>query len=156
MDLFLIRHAEAENSAATDLARELTARGRVQAERLAAVFERLGVRLDVVVSSPYVRARQTADILIAGLADPKPAVVICDEIGLQVRPKEVMQFVKDLKKISVALVAHQPGMCRLAAWLIGSKKAQLDLDKAGFAWITCADLEKAGGVLRWLVTPEWY
>jgi hypothetical protein len=47
-------------------------------------------------------------------------------------------------------------LCRFAAWLIGSKKARLDLEKAGLARIDCADLAKGGGTLLWLLTPEWY
>ena len=44
-----------------------------------------------------------------------------------------------------------------AGWLIGSKRAQIDLAKAGIACISVADEpRKGGGALVWLVTPEWY
>ena len=44
-----------------------------------------------------------------------------------------------------------------AAWLIGNKKAQLDLAKAGVAHIICPDGPRKGeGTLDWLVTPAWY
>ena len=50
-----------------------------------------------------------------------------------------------------------PQLGDYAAWLIGSKKMQLDIAKAGIALITCGELPSKGlGSLQWLVTPEWY
>jgi phosphohistidine phosphatase len=155
MKLYLIRHAEAVAAAANDADRELTELGREQARRLADTFQRLGVRFDAVVASPLVRAQQTAAEILALLADPKPALHTLDEIGLRVRPKRIVKFLRDLGPKSVAIVGHQPGLCNFAAWLIGSKKAQLDLEKAGFARICCDSWEKGGGVLDWLITPDW-
>src|SRR5262245_54806025 len=156
MKLYLIRHAEAESAAATDADRELTEKGREEARRLAKACQRLGLRFDAVVASPLVRAQQTAEELLAFLGDPKPALHTLDEIGFDVRPKRIVKFLRELGNDSVAIVGHQPGLTRFAAWLIGSKKAQLDLDKAGAARICCDTLEKGGGALEWLITPEWF
>ncbi len=155
MKLYLIRHAEAVPAAANDADRELTEQGREQARRLADAFQRLGIRFDAIVASPLIRAQQTAAELLAFLADPKPPLHTLDEIGFKVRPKRIVKFLRDLGNQSVAVVGHQPGLSRFAAWLIGSKKAQLNLDKAGVARICCDSLEKGGGVLEWLVTYEW-
>lgn len=155
MNLFLIRHAEAVPEAATDMSRELTETGREQARKLAAAFQRLGVNLEAIVASPYVRAQQTAGEMLAGWSEPKPPVHTFDEIGFEVRPKKIVKFLKELGLDSVAIVGHQPGLSRFAAWLIGSKKAQIDLDKAGIIKINCDTLEKGGGALEWLITSEW-
>jgi phosphohistidine phosphatase SixA len=53
-------------------------------------------------------------------------------------------------------VGHQPDLGEFAAWLIGSKKAQIDIAKAGVAFIHCEkEVTKGGGSLEWLVPPEW-
>jgi phosphohistidine phosphatase SixA len=53
-------------------------------------------------------------------------------------------------------VGHQPDLSEYAAWLIGDKKAQVNLAKAGAAFIECeAGPSKGGGVLTWLITPAW-
>ncbi len=155
MILFLIRHAEAVPDATTDMSRELTETGREQARKLARAFQRLEIKPDAIVVSPYVRAQQTVETMLADGREPKPPVHTFDEIGFEVRPKKIVKFVKKLGVETVAIVGHQPGLSRLAAWLVGSKKAQIDLDKAGVAKINCNDLEKGGGVLEWLVTPQW-
>jgi phosphohistidine phosphatase SixA len=90
------------------------------------------------------------------LPEPKPASHILEEIGFEVRPKVIVKFVEDLQLETIAVVGHQPGLSRFAAWLIGSKKAQLDMAKAGLARIQCEELAKGGGTLVWLLTPELY
>ena len=155
MNLYMIRHAEAVPEAETDEARELTDNGREQARRVAAALQRLGVKLDAVVSSPLVRARQTTEEMLASLPDPKPQVHTCDEIGFKVRPKKLRKFLRKLDQPCVAIVGHQPGMSRFAGWLIGSKKAQLELEKAGIARICCEELSKGNGALEWLITRAW-
>src|SRR5262245_13549898 len=156
MKLYLIRHAEAVSAAASDADRELTENGRDEARRLAKACQRLGLRFDAVVASPLVRAQQTASELLDSLSDPKATLHTLDEIGFDVRPRKIVKFLQQLGNESVAIVGHQPGLTRFAAWLIGSKKAQLDLDKAGMARICCDTLEKGGGALEWLVTPDWF
>ena len=58
---------------------------------------------------------------------------------------------------SVAVVGHQPDLGQLAGWLIGARKAQIDLAKAGVAHIAFdPEPRKGAGTLVWLVTPEWF
>jgi len=160
VELYLIRHAEAspvgDASISRDADRPLTEAGGNQSEAMARALKKLNVHLEALVSSPLLRAKQTSDALIQGLPDPKPASHILEEIGFEVRPKVISKFVEELRVESVAIVGHQPGLSRFAAWLIGSKKAQLDMAKAGLARIQCEELAKGGGTLVWLLTPDWY
>ncbi len=160
MDLYLIRHAEAVprdmHGNEDDWSRPLTDAGRDQARRLGALFDRLDLPLDVIVTSPLVRAHETADGLVTQLPDPRPPVEVYDEIGGKMRPKRVARYLENLDKATVALVGHQPLLGQFLAWLIGGKKARLELDKAGVAWVTCESLAKGGGVLQWLITPDWF
>lgn len=160
MHLYLIRHADAvpegAEGVADDASRPLTEVGRAQARALAAALHKTGIRFDTLITSPLVRAQQTADELLANGPDPKPELKIFDEIGFEVRPKKIVKFLNKLSGQSVAIVGHQPGLARFAAWLIGSKNASLDLAKAGFAKILCDSCEKGGGTLVGLITPEWF
>src|SRR6478752_7669852 len=65
MRVTLIRHAEAGDDAPRDEARALTSRGRADARRLGRVLARRGVRFSTIVTSPLVRAVQTAEIVAA-------------------------------------------------------------------------------------------
>jgi phosphohistidine phosphatase len=160
VELFLIRHADAASAGEADITRDadrrLTEAGRTQSEALARALNRQKVNLQALVSSPLLRAKQTCEMLMQGLPSPKPALHILEEIGFDVRPKVIVQFLEELKLETVAIVGHQPGLSRFAAWLIGSKKAQLDMAKAGLARIQCEELAKGGGTLLWLLSPEWY
>ena len=57
----------------------------------------------------------------------------------------------------MGLVGHVPDLAAHVAWLIGGKKAQVDLAKAAVAQVVCSEPpDKGGGVLVWLVPPEWF
>jgi phosphohistidine phosphatase len=160
MDLFLIRHAEAQparGDAADDESRPLTDAGRESCRRLAQALVRLGVRLDRVLTSPLLRARQTAEGLVEHWPEPRPAVEICDALAPEGKSRKVARALLKLGDGAVALVGHMPDLAEHAAWLIGSKKASLDIAKAGAARVACGKApDKGGGSLVWLVTPDWY
>src|SRR5439155_26342392 len=85
MDLFLIRHAEAAplGSAGVqdDAERPLTRAGRASCKPLAEALQRIGVRLDRVATSPLLRARQTAEELLAHWGVPLPALDLCEALA---------------------------------------------------------------------------
>jgi phosphohistidine phosphatase len=160
MNLYLIRHAEAAplgaDGVTCDEDRPLTDAGRVQAKSLGASFRKRGLRFDAIVTSPLLRARQTSDEFVAALKEPAPPVLVFDEIGFEVRPRKICKYLIELPASdAVAIVGHQPGLSRFAAWLAGSKKAQIDLAKAGFAHLTCDEPDKGAAELIALVPPEW-
>ena len=161
MDLYFIRHAEAVSRGSADVNadadRPLTERGHAQARALAAALQQRGVRLDVLLTSPLLRARQTGEDLLERWADPKPELRQCDELVPDVKSGKLARVLRKLGKEAVALVGHEPDLSAHVGWLIGSKKAQLDVAKAGIARITCAEPpDKGTGTLVWLVTPEWF
>lgn len=160
MELYLIRHADAvplgENGIADDADRPLSELGRGQARALASALQRQGVHIDKLLTSPLLRARQTAQGIVEAWVGPQPAVEECDELGPGGKSKKLAKFVRDVEANAVGLVGHQPDLAEHVAWLIGSKKAHIDLDKAGVAAIRCGEPRKGGGMLVWLVTPQWF
>jgi phosphohistidine phosphatase len=160
MDLFLIRHADAaplgEGGNGDDAERPLTPAGRAQCKPLAEALLRIGVHLDCVATSPLLRARQTAEELLANWPAPLPALDLCEALAPGSKPRKLARYLWKKGAGSVALVGHIPNLAEHAAWLIGSKKAQLQLAKAGAARIECDKLPaKGSGILTWLVTPAW-
>jgi len=160
VNLYLIRHAEAvplgESGITEDAARPLTAAGQEQVKSLAAGLQHKGIRPTVVLTSPLLRARQTAEGLVGEFAAPAPEVRICEDLAPGGKRRRITRFVKELGAESVALVGHEPDLGELAAWLIGSKKAAIDLAKSGVACIRCkTGPGKLRGSLVWLVTPQW-
>ena len=99
----------------------MTDRGIARLKKEARGLARLGVAFDVVLTSPLVRARQTADA-VASTFDPRPPIVAIESLP----PGGTYQAVlADLEKQSrrsrIALVGHEPGIGELAARMIGSR-----------------------------------
>jgi len=161
VDLYLIRHADAaplgEGGVTEDENRPLTKKGEEQAKRLASGFQAKGIRVGIVLTSPLLRARQTAERMLQEWPDHAPELRICEELAPGGKRRKLSRFLGELGSDKVALVGHQPDLGEFAAWLIGSKKAQLDLAKAGVGYVSCEDKPgKQRGRLLWLVPPEWF
>jgi phosphohistidine phosphatase len=161
MNFLLIRHADAlpieESAGMSDADRPLTDKGRSQCETLATMLKRGGVTLGTVVTSPYLRARQTADELLKNWTEPKPDLDVCEHLACGGKEKKLSRFLRTLETDSVTLIGHMPDLAIYTAWLIGSKKAQIGLAKAGVAFVESeTGPQKGAGTLTWLLTPEWY
>jgi phosphohistidine phosphatase len=161
MEFYLIRHAEAaalgESGISDDAHRPLTSAGVQQCEALAHALRRHDVRFDQVLTSPLLRAHQTAEVLLQHWPPPAPPLHVCDYLAPGHKRRKLTRFIRDLGGECVALVGHMPDLAVYASWLIGGKKAQLDLAKAGIACIHFdGKTGKGHGLLVSLVPPEWY
>jgi phosphohistidine phosphatase len=161
VELYLIRHAEAvalgENNIEVDDDRPLTPAGQEQAKALAAALQRRGVALQMILTSPLLRARQTAETILKAWSGTRPTVQVCEPLAPGKKPRKLARQLKELEQEPVALVGHEPDLSAWAAWVIGAKRAQLSLSKAGVAHITCENgIEKGGGTLLQLLTPDWF
>ena len=160
MELYLIRHAEAapvgERGITDDAERPLTAKGETQAAAVGKVLQRRGIVLNKLVVSPLLRAQQTANILARHL-QPAPETITSDGLVNGAKPRKLAKLLRSLEGERFGLVGHMPQLAEWAGWLIGAKKAQLDIAKAGIAQLVCGELPGKGlGTLRLVVTPEWF
>ena len=160
MKLYLLRHGEAaplgDGGITDDADRPLTETGLRQIRALAGQMQRRGIGLKAVLSSPLLRAKQTAETLVKTGPFPALEVRICDDLAFNGKPRRIARLLRELKAESVALVGHAPDLNQLAGWLIGSKKAQVDLAKGAVAHILSSeDVRKGSGALLWMLTPEW-
>lgn len=160
MELYVIRHADAkplDGNLTEDADRPLTDTGIAQSKALAQCLQKLGVHLEVVLTSPLLRARQTAEEMLRNWSNPKPPLEVAEELVDAGKRKKLVQLLREVGKESVAIIGHQPDLSVFTAWLTGSRKARLDLSKAGAALVHCTDEpERGAGTLIWLVTPQWF
>ncbi len=155
--LYLIRHGLAEERGDAwpdDAKRPLTDKGMSQMRKAAHGLARLGVSVDVVLSSPLVRARQTAEIVASAL-EPRPSLLNVDSLATDGSyPAVIADLEKHARKTRIALVGHEPALGELAARLIGSRHA-IEFKKGAVCRIDIDDLPPAGpGDLRWLMTTK--
>jgi phosphohistidine phosphatase len=157
VQVFLVRHAIAAERGPEwpdDSQRPLTHRGVARMRQVVGGLRTLGVRPDVVGTSPLVRARQTADLLEAGLR-PKPELVVVPAMAPGHTPTELLAALKALSVgRGLALVGHEPGLGELAAWMTGAR-APLPFKKGGVCLIELPSLARLrDGALVWMATPK--
>src|SRR5437667_4096173 len=155
--LYLIRHglaAERGEAWPDDAKRPLTERGMSRSRKGARGLARLGVSLDIVLTSPLVRTRQTAEIVAAAF-DPRPPLVTDDGLAPGGSYQAVLaDLEKHSKRARIALVGHEPGIGELAARLIGTRHP-VEFKKGAVCRIDVETLPPAGpGSLRWFLTPK--
>jgi phosphohistidine phosphatase len=157
MKLYIVRHGIAVNrndpKSPPEAERPLTARG-VQKTRSAALGLRaLGAKPDVVISSPYVRAAQTAEIFAEALGFSPEKIRVSDTLKPAANPAEILKEVARLKAGETIVVGHAPHLDTLISQLAGARGAFTELKKAGVACFEHA-AGHARWELRWILTPK--
>jgi phosphohistidine phosphatase len=161
--LYLVRHAIAAERGPKypkDDIRPLTRVGKARMKEVVAGWRKLKPRLDLILTSPLVRAQSTAEIVRDGLRDNVRLERFLT-LAPGHRPIEVVAALAQLakpgkrKKPSViALVGHEPDLGQLAAWLIGAREP-VPFKKGGIARIDIIELPpKQNGQLIWHATPK--
>lgn len=158
MKLYLIRHAIAEDSAEyeDDSLRPLTEKGREKMKRIAAALKDLGAAPDLIVSSPYVRASQTAAILAKELKY-KEELAYSDSLVPMGEPDDMIGEINEKYTVDeLMLVGHEPSLSALAGVLLaGRADIAIDLKKGGVCCLSVDDLRyDRKAILEWLITPK--
>lgn len=157
LELYLIRHgiaAERGEEYPDDSKRPLTPAGMTAVRKEARGLIALGVSFDLIITSPLMRTRQTADIL-AQVLPTKPPVVNTDALAPAGTAAAVLKELSThARKQRIALVGHEPNISELAARLIGAR-TPIPFKKGAVCRI---DFEvfppKGTGELRWFATPK--
>ncbi|MES2606744.1 MAG: phosphohistidine phosphatase SixA [Pseudomonadota bacterium] len=119
MNLYLLRHGEAEARQYDDPQRALTGRGKLEVRDVARQFAARKVPLDLCLHSPYLRTTQTAEVFMAELGSslrPLPQPVLTPEH----RAFKVLDHLRTLQVEHVLLVTHNPLVSELYAVLTGA------------------------------------
>ena len=157
LELYLIRHgiaADRGDEYPDDSKRPLTGEGIAALRKEVKALDELGIGFDHIITSPLVRAKQTADVFAQHLQS-KPSMSSADALAPAGSSAAVVQdVVKHARKGRVALVGHEPNLGELAARLIGSR-TPIEFKKGGICRIDFEVLPPKGvGHLRWFVTPK--
>lgn len=155
--IYLVRHgvaADLNSEFPTDDERPLTSEGAERLQVQVRGMRELQVRLDRVLTSPLVRAAQTAEILAAGIGCSAPVVAV-DALRPGGRYDALMAALGRLgEDRAVALVGHMPSIGEIAARLIGAKEP-LAFKKGGTCCIEVDGLPPTrAGQIRWFVPPR--
>jgi phosphohistidine phosphatase len=159
MEVILVRHAKAENrdpnSWPDDDQRPLTAEGRAEQHAAARAMKKMGIKFDFLVTSPLVRARETAEVLAKAYRWPE-APQVAEELGHGYAVGTVVKLMaKFPPDSSVALVGHEPDFSRLTAALV-SKGGDLNvaIKKSGVVGIEFDGPAESGkGTLLFVLKP---
>lgn len=153
MQIYLLRHGIAEDTrpGGSDADRALTPEGK---EKLRRVLKRAGVELSLILSSPYRRAVETAEIA-AEVLRYQGKIVRVEALVPHGSPYDVWNELRARRDESAVLLAsHEPLMSHMAAFLLECPALQVDMKKAALVRVDCDHPgAKPGGVLKWMLTP---
>jgi len=154
IELHLLRHAHAGDPMkwkGADFDRPLSTKGRAQAERLGSLLARADFKSDAILTSPKVRALETAE-LVAERIGVKP--ILEDRLAETVTLADLEQILTSAGNPSrPVIVGHDPDFSELLALLVGA--SEIPMRKGALARVDLArPIEPATGVLRWLLPPD--
>jgi phosphohistidine phosphatase len=157
MEIYLLRHGIAEDQTPTqqDSHRALTKEGITRLQEVLATVAKAGSSPQLILSSPYVRARQTADIA-RQILKVEADIVETQALVPMAQPREAWDDIRALRsESSILLASHEPLMGQLLAFLLSVPGLQLDFKKGAIARV---DLHSFGpaprGVLKWFLTAK--
>ena len=159
MDLFVLRHGEAGKSipsGSSDSKRPLTVTGERELIIISRALRKMGIRLDVILTSPLKRARQTADI-VAKEFKAQNKLRQMRELSPEGDKKALYQNLSSFKEgTSILLVGHSPYLSEMVTEIVSDDgSVRLDLKKGGIVRIRItAATPKLKGELRWLISPR--
>jgi phosphohistidine phosphatase len=152
MKLILLRHGKAEDfNIDGDFARPLVEKGRNQARNAARVLKAAGELPHIVLTSPLVRARQTADEFCqtAGM----PGATLQGWLACGMTPEVAMRELATFREFkSVAIVGHEPDLSTLLEWLLGTTTGRVEMKKGTIACVRIAPPARSGELV-FLIPP---
>jgi len=161
MNIYLLRHGLAVDPGtpgfAKDANRPLIPKGERRLWQVAEAMQALGLSFDLILSSPYVRARQTAEIVAEALRARKSLETSAD-LAPGGSMKGLLEFLTRLKPRpnNVLLVGHEPYLSGLISLLVcGEEILSVEMKKGGLAKLSAESLEPGRcATLEWLLTPK--
>jgi phosphohistidine phosphatase len=161
MNLFILRHGIAVEPGThgyeKDADRPLTPEGERKLLQIAEAMEALDLTFDLILSSPYVRARQTAEIVTEALRVRK-RLELSDNLAPGGSPKKLVELLNRLqpRPENVLLVGHEPYLSGLIALLVsGAAILPVVMKKGGLCKLTTGSLIHGRcATLEWLLTPK--
>jgi len=153
ISLVIVRHGDSEPQieGKDDKDRKLVKKGVKQMKRVANFIDEYGIKIDKVLSSPYLRAYQSAEEIIDKLGTDSIKIETYEDLAPDKDPSQFIEKLKDLQdNITVLIVGHDPYLSNMIKALTG---ANIELKKGGIALVDY-DLNNSKGVLKMLLTQK--
>jgi phosphohistidine phosphatase len=159
MQLYIVRHGIAidreDPKSPPEPERFLTEEGIEKTKQVAKGVAGIAATPDLMLSSPYVRAYQTAEIFAKILEYPKEKITKTDALLPEAEPLQLFRELSKDKNISVVYVfGHAPHLDDLIATALNTKQHITALKKAGMAMLEIRRLAPPSAELIWLATPK--
>lgn len=155
MDVYLLRHGIAEDAGpgTSDSERALTREGRDKLRRVLKRADEAGVAPALILSSPYRRAVETAEIA-AEVLNYRGKIVHAAALVPNASPSDAWDEIRSRNEEAILLASHEPLMSSLLAHLLGAPALHTDFKKGALARVACATNGPTPRcVLKWLLTP---
>jgi len=156
LELYLLRHGIAEDHSPTghDSDRRLTEEGRDKLKRVLKRAAQAGVEPSLILSSPYARALQTAELAASEL-NYKGQILGVDSLTPDSSPPAVWSTIREHRDEAAILMAgHEPLFSSTVAWLLGSTRQMVEFRKGALVRIDVRAGASPVGVLQWMLTPR--
>ena len=156
--LYLVRHAIAAERGPNypdDRERPLTSEGIARFKRVVEGLKEFDVKLELVLTSPLVRAAHTAELLVAGIGG-KPRVEVLEALAPGGRMTQVLDAIAKYSKRfhHIAVVGHEPDLGELAVRLLRAR-GTIEFKKGAVCSIELDGAMPTGpGTLKWLLPPR--
>jgi phosphohistidine phosphatase len=157
MEIYILRHGIAVERGTPgykkDSDRPLTKEGIDKMHQIAEAILATDLKFDLILSSPLVRAEQTARIVADELDEE---VTFTDHLSPDGNALELVREINDEKPQRVLLVGHEPDLSRLISLLVsGNSDSSIELKKGGLCKMTVDRLVFSQcATLNWLLTPK--
>jgi phosphohistidine phosphatase len=160
MRLYILRHAIAEdrdeNLYPDDSLRPLTKKGEKKMVKIAEHLKGIDLQLDLILTSPYVRAYETAKIVVKAFGIKKKQLVLSDHLTPSGFAKDLIAEINEKYRVdNLMLVGHEPYLSDLIAMLVaGDPSVSITMKKGG---LCCLSIDNLGydkcATLEWLMMP---
>ncbi len=158
MRLYVMRHGVAvqrpEASTDPDSSRALTPKGIMKTRAAARGLRVLGVRPDLMFTSPYLRAAQTAEIVADVLGFPPHKIRTTESLTPGKDPAEFWKDISRLRAKDIMCFGHAPHLDHMVQGALGAQTLVTALKKAGVICLEMEGLHPPRGGIVWLCTPR--
>lgn len=159
MQLYIVRHGIAidreDPKCPAEAERYLTEEGVEKTKQAAEGVAALGATGDLLITSPYVRAVQTAEIFADALEHARQKIRRNEMLLPGSEPTLLFrELAREKQASSIFVFGHAPQLDEVIATALGLKKHLTSLKKAGVALIELKRISPPMGVLAWLATPK--
>ena len=155
MNIILFRHGDAEDHSPgiNDAGRKLTPKGEAITRQNVNLIKQLTGTPDYIVSSPLLRARQTAEIIAAEM-NYTSEILVDEKLSSGSESNDVIDIANYLDAPNILFVGHQPDLSKHVSYMISSSGAAVEFRKSSAAKISFSKKAAPGrGVLEFLIPP---